>query len=800
MERVQYQIERTLPQLQLLDEGGLFTKTQLNAVTTQRRQYEARLVSHAPALDDFVHYANYEQNLFELITIKSRRLELSSHWRKQNDTYHSAHIISIWERLVTKHQHNVHAWTSYIQWADKRKMRVVVSRVYARALALHPTDVPLWLNAASHELNANMSTTSARTLLQRAIRINALPWKRDEPSSPSSSSSSSKRIRTGVDTSSAVHSTSASTSATPASGPVKLKLSAREANLLRLWVEYFRMELVFVERLRRRWLALGFHWQGDEEQQSGATSSANDAAVADAAQSLQDDAEADNTETSLLSQVPQPAEDNNQAQADSASPSKPNTYTKRAPAGIPEAQLPILRGSIPVVLLANALSTLAPQLHYILLLSLLELFRHFPFADASQAAISRSNTGPRQATDSGHFLRRRLLASVYDALADRERWGWVEYLPVGMVSALRELCDSASEEREDDQDELENNTRLAESSKLQQSALSDALLDLAELVRQRNAADVDVGVHLVLALLEPALGLAQGSGALPRAIKHALSELQPLCRSAPQSLKPRYYTALTQLLTFLTDHTDEANLVKYLEAVYSATLTEARKAGPGVETASMRAAHLRRSKPSLARIQEALQAFPSSSEIWALRIERADGQHEKLHEWRRALQACESLQLWDAFLAWLQDEYSHLRATQSAKAANKWREEQFTTSLRDTAAAISRPGDSATRQAIHDAVLIAYVQGAPAPAQAVDTCLSRSLGSLSAWQAVCDTYENERVHRHILRLAESDLSAWKGYLAFLARTDLPRAMETLDTARRACGPEIEVAWNQICQL
>ena len=165
MERVQYQIERTLPQLQLLDEGGLFTKTQLNAVTTQRRQYEARLVSHAPALDDFVHYANYEQNLFELITIKSRRLELSSHWRKQNDTYHSAHIISIWERLVTKHQHNVHAWTSYIQWADKRKMRVVVSRVYARALALHPTDVPLWLNAASHELNANMSTTSALTRL-----------------------------------------------------------------------------------------------------------------------------------------------------------------------------------------------------------------------------------------------------------------------------------------------------------------------------------------------------------------------------------------------------------------------------------------------------------------------------------------------------------------------------------------------------------------------------------------------------------------------------------------------------------
>ena len=69
-----------------------------------------------------------------------------------------------------------------------------------RALKLHPTHPSLYILAASHELT-HLSSSAARTLLQRGLRLN-----------PES---------------------------------------------VNLWCEYVKMELGFVESLRRRWELLG---------------------------------------------------------------------------------------------------------------------------------------------------------------------------------------------------------------------------------------------------------------------------------------------------------------------------------------------------------------------------------------------------------------------------------------------------------------------------------------------------------------------------------------------------------------
>ena len=70
----------------------------------------------------------------------------------------------------------------------------------SRALKLHPTHPSLYILAASHELT-HLSSSAARTLLQRGLRLN-----------PES---------------------------------------------VNLWCEYVKMELGFVESLRRRWELLG---------------------------------------------------------------------------------------------------------------------------------------------------------------------------------------------------------------------------------------------------------------------------------------------------------------------------------------------------------------------------------------------------------------------------------------------------------------------------------------------------------------------------------------------------------------
>jgi len=81
-----------------------------------------------------------------------------------------------------------------------------------RALQLHPQESGLYILGAAHELD-QMSATGARTLLQRGIRING--------------------------------------------------------ESMDLWKEYVKMEMGYIERLRRRWDVLGVEME-DEGVMSGA--------------------------------------------------------------------------------------------------------------------------------------------------------------------------------------------------------------------------------------------------------------------------------------------------------------------------------------------------------------------------------------------------------------------------------------------------------------------------------------------------------------------------------------------------
>lgn len=124
----------------------------------------------------------------------------------------------IFERALKKFKSDVGLWIQYIDVAKREGARALVGRITARydretattrllanlcihrALQLHPNTPALYILAASHELS-HFAPTAARTLLQRGIRLNA--------------------------------------------------------ESVEMWREYVRMELGFIESLRRRWDILG---------------------------------------------------------------------------------------------------------------------------------------------------------------------------------------------------------------------------------------------------------------------------------------------------------------------------------------------------------------------------------------------------------------------------------------------------------------------------------------------------------------------------------------------------------------
>ncbi|PWN51725.1 hypothetical protein IE53DRAFT_385906 [Violaceomyces palustris] len=683
MERVQYQLERSIPQLQLLDENKVFSKDELRSITSQRQSHESRLIRRQPEKLDYVRYIDFEDNLSILIGVKAHRLELNHKFIRDNASAHTAHIVSIFERLVTKFKYDVDCWERYIQWANRRKMRVVVGRVYARALSLHPAHVPLWLSAASHELNANSSPTAARTLLQRALRINALPWKK-----PTTTTAGSKRKaqddgqpddkKLRLEGSSLSQSSPAEI---PTSGPPSLKLSVRERDLLRLWVEYFRMELVFIERLRRRWMVLGIRWDDDETLQGSKYLEADSDQVQSAASDLDGEASGGSTEEAaddegedqvLLSAVPEREAEAVLSPEDQPPPPS-SAGGKKGSGGrvgsssssshsISPAQISILRGSIPMLLFGNALKTLPPTLHFVLLLSLLELFRNFPFADArpqssstggisgskSKSAISKAAAADSK---SGNQLRQRLIKAVYDAMGERERWGWKDFTTVSLVLASRGLKDAEvfiqteNFDLEEGQDlteladgieeELETNDQLRKASLLRTkfSEDVDGLLDRAEWLRIGGAprsskmfghTSTPLAQKLALYLLESSLVNPSTSkpsplfrklarkGLLTQAVRLAVETLKPLCDQAPVSMgsfpvKSEFFNASLRLLDLLSDPSrsgiDEPNLLRYLEVVTAELIADAKGAGEGVESSAMRAMQVGRKLDTIMAVQ-----------------------------------------------------------------------------------------------------------------------------------------------------------------------------------------------------
>lgn len=115
----------------------------------------------------------------------------------------------IFERALQKFKSDVTLWRQYLRVAQRAGARALAGRVAARAVQLHPRTPALYVLAAAHEL-AHGGMGAARALLLRGLRLNA--------------------------------------------------------GCADLWREYVKLEMGFVEAVRRRWDVLGISLDEDEDE------------------------------------------------------------------------------------------------------------------------------------------------------------------------------------------------------------------------------------------------------------------------------------------------------------------------------------------------------------------------------------------------------------------------------------------------------------------------------------------------------------------------------------------------------
>ncbi|KAF5330694.1 hypothetical protein D9619_006041 [Psilocybe cf. subviscida] len=214
MERVYFQQEQMLDELKDLVDKGLFTEQETKAIMKKRTALETALVRRVAKKSDFVRYAAYEMGLEQLRRKRRERLQIKTGPPTLSDYALVRRQFHIFERAVKKFKSDVALWVQYIQVAKREGARALTGRLIARAIQLHPSKPGLFILGAQHELD-QQAVSSARALLQRGIRMNG----------------------TSVE----------------------------------MWTEYVRMELGFVESLRRRWAVLGISVPGDGDAKASAS-------------------------------------------------------------------------------------------------------------------------------------------------------------------------------------------------------------------------------------------------------------------------------------------------------------------------------------------------------------------------------------------------------------------------------------------------------------------------------------------------------------------------------------------------
>ncbi|XP_042026743.1 U3 small nucleolar RNA-associated protein 6 homolog [Salvia splendens] len=201
---VQFKLERMLDELDDLERRGLFSRREIAEIVKMRRKFEYRLKRPSPLKEDFLTYIDYEKQLDALRALRKKSLERKSGGDKSKKTISDyagvTRILLIYRLATNRFKGDIELWFQYLEFCRARG-HGRMKKALAQLVRFHPKVPCVWIYAAAWEFDNNLNVAAARALMQNGLR-----------SCPASED---------------------------------------------LWVEYLRMELTYLNKLKARKIALG---------------------------------------------------------------------------------------------------------------------------------------------------------------------------------------------------------------------------------------------------------------------------------------------------------------------------------------------------------------------------------------------------------------------------------------------------------------------------------------------------------------------------------------------------------------
>jgi U3 small nucleolar RNA-associated protein 6 len=170
-ETVQRRLEESVPELQQMERVGLFSETEVRCVVRRRKEFEYKINRRKKAKEDYLRYIQYEINLLSLV--RTRRKRLGYEFKKEDIDYTICRRIArIFKEALIRFRSDANLWITHLEFCKTAQWKAQGTRVISQMLKVHTNKPELWVTGALYEYESNDSPDTARRLMLRGLKFN----------------------------------------------------------------------------------------------------------------------------------------------------------------------------------------------------------------------------------------------------------------------------------------------------------------------------------------------------------------------------------------------------------------------------------------------------------------------------------------------------------------------------------------------------------------------------------------------------------------------------------------------------
>ncbi|XP_045532100.1 U3 small nucleolar RNA-associated protein 6-like [Pieris brassicae] len=166
-ERVQSNLERMIPELEDYKDRGIFTSNELQKIISTRKKHEFRLQRLDKKLLDIMRYIESETSLEK---IRDKRLKKMNVDPSLYDRKISERVVELYKNALYRFN-DKNIITHFAEYATRKRLFVEMKQVFANFCLKHPLDIDLWIFCASKLFEID-DVDSSRAMFLKGIRIN----------------------------------------------------------------------------------------------------------------------------------------------------------------------------------------------------------------------------------------------------------------------------------------------------------------------------------------------------------------------------------------------------------------------------------------------------------------------------------------------------------------------------------------------------------------------------------------------------------------------------------------------------